>query len=406
LGKFFDQWFRTAGFPDLKVSFEFDSSRQEGTFVIEQKQVNKEKGIPVFEFTTEIGWSIGSQTEQRRIHIDAERQVIVVPMNAKPDQVRFDPNHKVLHRLEFNPGDPMLRDQLINAPDLIGRIEAANTLVKSSKHVNIQAIVEAFLQEAFWGARCEFAVALGAANHATAIAGLAQLIRTEAEPRVVDALLKAAGNYRSPAISAAIQSRLQTTLGPVALSHAYVALGKQRRHAPIDILLNAADRPAKDGRAQSGAFTALGETRLEEVIPLLLAYASYGGSPNRARPAAVRALGTIGRNLERNQRSPIIEMLVDLLRDPWYTVSWAAARALGTLGEPMAIPALEAFGRSLSVQEEASVNRIIDDLRSKDKVDGSAQQKQVDDLRDKVRTLEHQLQTLSARLDQTGVEQE
>jgi HEAT repeat protein len=144
----------------------------------------------------------------------------------------------------------------------------------------------------------------------------------------------------------------------------------------------------------------LGETRQEEVIPLLLTYATYGGSPNRARPSTARALALAGKNLERHLRAPIVEKLSDLLRDPWYSVAWAAARALGDIGEPRAISALEAFGRSLSLQEQAIVNRIIDDLRAKDKVDNSAQQKQVDELRDKVRTLELQLQTLTARLEE------
>jgi hypothetical protein len=124
-----------------------------------------------------------------------------------------------------------------------------------------------------------------------------------------------------------------------------------------------------------------------------------GGSPNRARPSALRALATLGKQLERHERVPILEQLVDLLRDSWYGVAWAAARALGTLGDPTAIPALETFGRALSVQEEAAVNRIIDDLRSQDKTDGSAQQKQLDTLRDKVRTLEEQLQKVTAHLD-------
>jgi aminopeptidase N len=406
LGKFFDQWFRSPGFPDIKVSFEYNEARQEGTFTIEQKQVNKEKGIPAFEFTTEVSWSTGSQQEQRTIHIDAERQTVVVHMSTKPDQVRFDPEHKVLHRLEFSPGDPMLRAQLHNAPDVIGRIEAAHALVKSGKLVNVQAVVDAFLQEPFWGARSEFAIALGEANHGTAIEGLAQLIRTESEPRVMVSLLRAAANYRSPAISAAIVARLQTTLGPVSLNAAYIALGKQREQAPLDTLFAEADRPSRDGRAQGGAFLGLGESRREEVIGPLLTYATYGGSPNRARPSAARALAIVGKNLERPLRVPILEKLIDLLRDPWYAVAWAAARALGELGEPAAIPALEAFGRSLSAQEQTAANRIVEELRSKDKLDGSAQQKQLDEMREKVRTLEQQLQTLTARLELDKVAEE
>jgi len=135
------------------------------------------------------------------------------------------------------------------------------------------------------------------------------------------------------------------------------------------------------------------------MIPLLLNYATYGGSPNRSRPAAASALAILGKNLEGNLRRPIIEKLVDLLRDPWYAVTWAAARALVNLGEADTIPALEVFGRSLSAQDQATVNRMIQDLRAKDKVDGSAQQKQIDELRDKVRTLEGQLQNWVARLE-------
>src|SRR5690606_19979024 len=98
-------------------------------------------------------------------------------------------------------------------------------------------------------------------------------------------------------------------------------------------------RPTRDGRAQSGAFQALGATRNTDAIPLLRAYAAYGGSPIHARPAAVRALATLAKNLERPQRAPIVEALTDLLRDPWQSVAFAAARGLADLGEPAAISA-------------------------------------------------------------------
>jgi HEAT repeat protein len=270
--------------------------------------------------------------------------------------------------------------------------------VETAKHINIQAVVDAFMQEPYWGARCEFADALGDANHATAIEGIAQLIRTENEPRVMISLLAAAANYRSPAINSAVQSRLQTTLGPESLRTAFIVLGKQREQAPLDILISAA-RPSRDSRAQAGAFLGLGESRHVEVIPLLLTYATYGGSPNRARPSAASALALLGKNLDKDLRGPVLEKLTDLLRDPWYAVTWAAARALASLGDASAIPALETFGRSLSAQDQATVDRMIEDLRSKDKVDGSAQQKQIDELRDKVRTLEGQLQSWTARLE-------
>jgi aminopeptidase N len=399
LGKFFDQWFHTPAFPDLKVTFDYDQTRHEGTFTIEQKQVNTDKGIPAFVFNTAVSWVIGSKEYRHPIHVTGPRAVVVVPMSDKPEQVRFDPDHAVLHQLEFNPGDPMLRRQLVAAPDIIGRIEAAKTLAKSNKHTNIAAIVQAFHQEHFWGVRCELATLLGDTNHATAIVGLAELIESETEPRVLVSLLRAAANHRDPQLATAIRARLTRGVGPLATQAAYLALGNQRDQAPYDLLTQAAARVTPDGRAQAGAFHALAATRHADAIPLLRRYAAYGGSPNRARPAATAALGALIKSQPDPARPPLVEQLTDLLRDPWRQVRWAAAAALAAAGQPTAIPALEAFAQPLSVQEQAAAARLIADLRPSDKLDGSALTKQMDDLRAKVRDLEHQLQTLAARLD-------
>lgn len=397
LGKFFDQWFRTAGFPDLKVEFAYDENRRTGTFTITQKQVNRSEGKLPFTFTTEVGWTTGGEFQTRTVTVDDARAVVVIPMPEKPEMARFDPYHKVLHRLEFSPGDQMLRTQLV-AADVIGRIEAAEALAKSAKHANIQAIVEAFVQEEYWGVRCEFANILGRANHATAIEGLAQLIGVEDEARVLVRLMDAAGNYRSQQLSLAIQARLHAGLSPIATQLAYVALGKQRDQAPYDRLVTVA-HAARDWRTLTGAYLGLAETRRQEAVPILQRYAVYGGSPNRARSAAVTALGKLGKGLEKEERAAVVEQLTDLLRDPWRAVQWAAVRALETLGVPEAIPALEAFAASRSIQEQAVIERIIADLRKEDKAEGSAVQKQVEELREKVRTLEQQLQALIARLD-------
>lgn len=399
LGKFFDQWFRTPGFPDLKVSFEYDEQRHEGTFTVEQKQVDREKGIPAFELTTEVEWSVGDETARRRIRLNEPRHIFTFPMPAKPARVRFDPDCRVLHRLEFNPGASMLRSQLLNDPNVVGRILAAQTLLKTSTRANIESVVDAFEQEPFWGARCEFAAALGKADHQTAIHGLARLIQAEQEPRVLVALLRAAAAYRDAGLLRAVEERLQTGLRPLARQAAYIALGAQRHQAPLALLTAAAGQPTPDGRVQAGAFQALGETRQLDALPILQTKAAYGGSPNRARPAAVTALAALGKSQERATRDAVAEQLIDLLRDPWPPVAWAAARGLAALAAPAAADALDAFGRALSAQERAEVDRLVAALRQEDKLDGSAVKKEVEELRDKLRKLEDQVQTLSARLD-------
>jgi hypothetical protein len=72
----------------------------------------------------------------------------------------------------------------------------------------------------------------------------------------------------------------------------------------------------------------------------------------------------------------------------------AAVRALGTLGDPRAISTLETFASTRVTQEAAVAERVIESLRKSDKADGSALQKQVETLTDRLRKLEDQIQRL------------
>ncbi len=398
LGKFFDQWFHSPGYPDLKVTFEYDGEQQRGTFEIEQKQVDLDKGVPAFELRTDLAWTVGGTEHRLPITLDRPKQIFTVAMTAKPDQVRFDPDSKALHKLEFNPGDPMLRAQLTEATDLVGRIQAAYELAKTGKRANIQAVVDAYMDEPFWGVRVEFTKALGRANGETALAGLVEIIQVEQEPKVLGSLFRAAGQYRDQRARDAIADRLEEGLPYLATQAAYEAMGKQRQETLWAVLVEGAQRDSFNGLAQQGALRGLAATRRTEAIDLLMERVAYGATSNRARPAAVAALADIGVGQERAERERIVEALVDLLRDPWDRVRFSAARGLVALKAPEAIPALEAFARSRSHQERVTVDDLVKSLREEDKVDGSALKKQVEDLHDKVRKLEDQLQRLESRL--------
>lgn len=399
LVKFFDQWFHTPGFPDLKIEFEHDAARGQGTFRIEQKQVDRDAGIPAFEFSTDIGWTCGDEEFRVPIEVKTQHSVVTVSMPTAPDMVRFDPGNRVLHRLEFNPGDGLLRRQLTAAPDVLGRIQAAHTLATTGKHANISAIVDAFLMEPHWGVRCELATALAKADHQTAIDGLAQVIGTEQEPRVLVELMAAAAKYRSPSLVAAISERLAAGLRPIATQRALEALGKQADATPFDLLADTAQDDTHHWRVQAGALRGLGETRRDQALPILRTRARYGATRQSARTAAITALGALARSLERGPRQDVVEQLADHLRDPWHKAQWAAAQALGAAGDPAAIAPLEGYARTQPHQDAVAVERIVEGLRANDKADGSAVKKEVEDLRDKVRRLEQQLQTLAARLD-------
>jgi aminopeptidase N len=396
LGHFFDQWFYTPGYPQLKVAFRYEADKQQGVLEIEQTQVDVDAGIPAFTFQTSVGWVVDGDTHIHPLRIDQARQVCAVPMAKMPEQVRFDPRCEVLHKLDFNPGDDLLRRQMTDAPDALGRIHAAGELAKTGRYANIEAITAAYRQESFWGVRCEMARVLGEANTEAGLAGIVALLATEQDPMVLPDLLAAAGQYRDERVREAVRARLDSALGYIAAETAYVTLGAQREQAPLDMLLSAARQPSFNGIVQGGALRGLAASRRPEAVDMLLQSVRFGATSIYVRPSAVAALAEIGKGLELRERERVVDTLVDLLRDPHYRIALAAVRGLGVMGTPEAIPALEAFARSRATQEAAVAERVIASLRSQDKVDGSALQKQLDTLSDRLRKIEDQVQRLQA----------
>lgn len=395
---FFDQWFYTPGYPALKVSFAYDEEHKQGRFDIEQTQIDKDKGIPAFTFTTEVGWSIDGAAHTRSVTVRDAKHSVTVPMAKAPEQVRFDPGHKLLHKLEFNPGDPMLRRQLTQAQDVIGRILAARELAKTGKRANISAVVEAYQKEPFWGVRVQMAKALGEAGVEAALTGLLEIVLSERDAKALEPVFRAAAKYRDRRIGSAVAQRLREGLPYRAAQAALEALGAQREDAPWEMLVKASEQTDFSGFVQSGAFRALAGTRRTEAVDLLAQRAAYGGTANRARPAAVSALADIGSVQERPRHARVAELLVDLLRDPVVNVRRAAARGLSAMHAEEAGGALEAYRRTLPLQEQVEVDRLLRDLRSKERPKEAALEKQLQETQEKYRKLEERLQKLEGKM--------
>ena len=399
LGQWFDQWFFTPGYPSLKVRFKYDESSSQGTFEIEQKQVDRDKGIPAFMLETAIGWTLDGQDHSQPVTLEYAKHTFTVDIPRPPEQVRFDPETKVLVKLDFNPGDTLLRCQLNAAKDVIGRILAARELAKTGKHGNIRAIIDAYATERFWGVREQMAKSLGKVGVEAGLQGILEIIPMEGDPRVLEAVFHAAASYRDPRIKDAVLERLDGELPYRARMAAYEGLGAQRGDAPWELLLEAAAREDFSGFMQSGAFRGLAATRKSEAVDILLERVPYGATQHRGRPAAVAALAELGSVQEAGRREQIVEALVDLLRDPVEKVRRAAAQGLKTVHATEAIPALEAYRSALPQQEQVKLDRLLDKLRVDEKPTERSLQKQLEELRDKFRTLEDRLQKLESGLE-------
>lgn len=419
LGAFFDQWFHSPGYPDLKVTFAHDADAGQGTFTIEQRQAaptSDAKGgaqdgaaagpaahgdgasaVPVFALSTHVGWTIDGVHHTAPVRLTEARHTVVVPMAKPPAMVRFDPEGTILHKLAFNPGDALLRAQLTDAPDVVGRILAGRELCAAGKRAGIEAVAAAYEREPFWGVRIEWAAALGKAGTAAAVAALVRIVAAEADPRVLAAVMGAAGAVRDADLAAAVQDRLAVGLPHMAAAAAYRALGAQREAAPIDVLLAGSRTVRIAGHTQGGALAGLAATRADAAFAPLLEATQPGRTPEDARFHAVAALAdwAVSRPRDGRERTQVVERLEDLLRDPSDRVQSAAARGLAALGAGAA--AIERYRTSQPTQDHFVVDRLLGQARRGGDERVAGLERQLDGLRVEVRRLQGAVETLQAQ---------
>ena len=108
----------------------------------------------------------------------------------------------------------------------------------------------------------------------------------------------------------------------------------------------------------------------------LRAAAAYGVVPYRARRGVVNGLAAAAPGLERKDREPTEEALIDLLRDPDAPVRTYAAKALRQAHVRSAVRPLEAFRRTLPLQEQVVVDACIASLQRGEDAKTAALEKQ------------------------------
>lgn len=399
LVRWFEQWLYSKGYPSLGVKFEWSAERKQGTFEFTQTQ-RETKGDdsaeqePLFVFDIQVGWMCAGEHYTDVVSVKSAKTTARFNMAENPQLVTVNADGRVLCKLDFDPGAPRLLAALSSADDLLTRIHAAWMLTKGGKRAHIEAIKKAFAREPFWGARVQFAKALGEAGSVAAVDALVELLKDHSDPLSLPALITAAGHYRDPRISEVLQERIDRGIGPRAREAAYRTLGLQRSNAPFERLQQASLGSGVGGFAQSGALLGLAETRRPEALPILEARVRYGAIDPRARPAAAQAIGILAARLEVGPRERAVELLCDLLRDPDAVVQRAAAEGLAAAAAVEAVPQLEAYRRRLTHQEQDQVLRLVQRLRhsQQDLIKQTGQT--LEELQDRVRKLEDQLSSL------------
>eukprot|EP00741_Cyanophora_paradoxa_P003104 tig00000670_g3013.t1 len=422
LTRFFEQWVLGRGYPQLKGTLEQSEEEKTATVALAQAQESAARGVGLFDFDIDVVLIEDNGTEHRRVarfRDGASRAVLVFPgLKGKVGEVRVDPGMKVLHRLDFNPGEDVLERTLANAPGVGNRAWAACELAKVDTPKAAKALAAAMAREPFMGVRVEAARALARLPSPHAVEALAGLMEREEHPRALNPMMSCAMQVRDWRVRRAVRGVLaRGDVAYSARSRALEALGAQRgadadpakaRPPPARAARRPGPAPNAAG-AQEAAnaaedlkiiTAALGDNGFGAIaLDLLRARIGYGRERWEAKCAAITAYARCGQWQERARRDEVAEVVAEALSSPLERVRTAAVEGLVSLQAASAAGRVRATAASFAPQKRPWLERQAQALEGAGEQPAVAKlQAQLEETTARMKRMEEKLQDLVAKI--------
>lgn len=400
LGPLFDQYVYGAGHPELDLRWSWDPEARLVRLQVEQThRITGEVGY--FSFPVEVELVGDKGTETRRVQLEARRQQeIAIPSETRPRTVVFDPQGWMLKEARFDKPLAEWIVQLESGLPLATRLEALRALGAvgggMAEGQAEAALGRALREQPHYGARVVAAEALGKLATPAALETLRPGLEDK-HSKVRTAALEALGNFADRReLIAVLRRAVEREESHAARAAAAKALGKFKEHrseaAPI--LVRALSEPTHRDVLQEAALASLAELDAPETFDQAVRHARWG-APSNSREDALKALArwaAARRDPQTVERAR--KVIEGYLTDPVYLVRSGAYDALGELGDPGAIPALERAARNEADDEQRlSAEEAIRTIGEKQ----AAARAETRDLEQRVIQLEREVEVLKAK---------
>lgn len=390
LGQVFDQWIYHGGHPELTLAYKYDAATGEVELTLSQTQAT-DAVTPSFVLDVPVVVHTASGERHYTIPLDGKARTVHLRVDGPPTMVRLDPGDTILKTLKLKLPAGLLKRQLKEDSDPIGRIRAAQALAKPNKIGGLQAVADAMRADAFWGVRAECAGALGKAGGPLALDALRGAAGSEDHPKARRAIAAALGEFRDAQAADACRKLIAEDSSYYVVRNAAQALGKIRPDGALPVLTELLGRESHNDAVRTGALRGMGTLRDPGAIDTLREWTRTDRS-ELTRTAAVDGLGMFANTAERPLRDALIEDLTEFARDASLRVRTTALRRLARLGGPAATAAIR---NARDGDAEARVRRLAgEQLRS----GGGSGRAVVRELSDTVETLRAETRELTGRI--------
>ncbi len=339
--RFFDQWLYHARHPDLTVNYNWSEKEKLAKVSVQQTHTVNDN-VMLFHFRTKVRFIFEEGFVDRDIFVNSPQHDFYFPLEKQPKIVRFDPEYSLLADITFQKPTAMLYAQLDNETDVIGRLLAIEALKKKKDKKTVAKLKDALNNDPFYGVRVEACAALRGMRTDEAFEALAESVH-QPDARVRQGVVGNIGGFYRPESLTLTNQVLKSEKNPEILSAAIRNLGRYHREDTRQLLLSYLESESYRNRlaaAAVGAIRMLDDSSF--ITPLKRTLRRREKELTSSSFAdALDTLAHIARNEEN--KTKVRKFLAAYVNDKRDRVQAGAIRALGTLGDPKAIPIVESF---------------------------------------------------------------
>jgi len=362
--RFFDQWIYHGGHPNLKIDYAWSEKDKLAKVSIEQTQEVSES-VMLFHFKTKVRFIVKDEPIDRELVIDSKKHDFYFRLPDEPNIVRFDPDYGLLANIKFDKPTAMLYEQLDNHDDVIGQLRALDVLKEKKDKKTIEKLKDVLNNDPFYVVRRNASSALRQIHTNEAFEALADSM-VQDDARVRQQVIRDLGRfYRSETLTL-LRRTLRKEKNPAILETAIRNLGLYQHKSTRRLLLKYLKSISFRNELASAAIEAI-RTLDEPFFIEPLQNVLEEREMNFRSWSFTRGLDTLA-YIARNDddKTKVREFLAGYVNHPKDRIQAGAIRALGTLGDPKAIPVVETFTNDKPDDNiERAAERALKELRQK-----------------------------------------
>jgi aminopeptidase N len=361
--QFFDQWLYHAHHPELEASYSWDEKSRLAKVSLRQAQ-HIDQNVLLFSFPLTIRFKGKFGTVDRPILVKEKEADYYFPLESAPRIVRLDPDYTLLAKTTLTLPNDMLYSQLADREDVMGRLLAIEQLADKKDQETVLKLKEAMNNDPCYGVRIEAAQALRSIHTDDALEALLASTR-QPDARVRFHVARTIdGFYRDTAYAFARNS-LENEKNPLILWANIVALGKYAQPEVRNLLIKFLNSESYRNILAVAAIDAMRSQDDPAYITPLLETLRKREAAFRSRGfiSGLQTLAYLARNEEK--KDAVREFLLGYVNHKREGIQVAAIEALGTLGDPGAIAALQTFTNAAkAAPQQAAAEKAVADLRA------------------------------------------